>query len=315
MIVAADAFVKQQLEQFVRKRSGKTGFIICPFHPDTDASCHVTLESTRGLPAGVFHCFGCGEGGGYNKLAEKLGIQPIDDLNVMESVPGLVEQRIALSKNPPKAYYDLPWSEPVPTGFVWRGIPAEFLNAWGCKFGPDPMEWISGQTTGEKRLYLFTKDRSGRHFGWIASKLPDSKIDEPKYFNMPGVWSSRAFLPNLMGMTDRVVLVEGPYDAFRLLHLGIPAMCIMGVQSWNVHKISLLVQACFKKIVILGDGDRGGYSFNENAAQGLGIYGLGTRINLPLTEQVMEGGQLKKMDPGNMPEPWVEYVRQVLNAA
>jgi hypothetical protein len=52
----------------------KSVFICCPFHGEKTPSCAVTVFSDRYLP-GSFHCFGCGEKGSWNKLAEKLGLK------------------------------------------------------------------------------------------------------------------------------------------------------------------------------------------------------------------------------------------------
>lgn len=51
--------------------SGKNQIkISCPFHsPDKNPSCEVNLD------AGMFHCFSCGEKGGYVKMAKQLGVK------------------------------------------------------------------------------------------------------------------------------------------------------------------------------------------------------------------------------------------------
>ena len=52
----------------------KSVFICCPFHGESTPSCAVTVFSDKYLP-GTFHCFGCGKSGGWNTLAEKLGLK------------------------------------------------------------------------------------------------------------------------------------------------------------------------------------------------------------------------------------------------
>lgn len=50
----------------LRLRDGKA-VILCPVHAEKTASCSIDVER------GIFHCFGCGVGGGVKKFAELLG--------------------------------------------------------------------------------------------------------------------------------------------------------------------------------------------------------------------------------------------------
>lgn len=54
---------------FVSGRNGD-GAHICPWHADTEASLSVHAE------AALFHCFGCGEGGGIGRLRTLVGVVP-----------------------------------------------------------------------------------------------------------------------------------------------------------------------------------------------------------------------------------------------
>ena len=53
--------------QITKEKNGEA-WAHCPFHHDKTPSFSVNMES------GIWHCFGCGESGGLNQLATKIGI-------------------------------------------------------------------------------------------------------------------------------------------------------------------------------------------------------------------------------------------------
>jgi CHC2-type zinc finger protein len=61
----ADVFTRHLDTAPLRGRT--RGLLRCPFHADRTPSLSVDLE------AGVFHCFGCGEQGGFKRFAELVG--------------------------------------------------------------------------------------------------------------------------------------------------------------------------------------------------------------------------------------------------
>ena len=312
-----ESFIAQHLSHFIKKRSGNAGFILCPFHGDNDPSMRVLIKSENGYPAGSFHCFGCGAHGSYNKLAERLGIPTLNPVALLEEQPRLAKEKLASASKPVMGFIPVPDQEIIPDSFTWRGLSGSFLRAWGCVIAPDPMYWLNnnenslplGFQRDIKRLYIFSQYR-GNYAGWVAYRISGNL--EPKVFNMPGMWSSRHFLPNVIGMTDRVALVEGPYDALRLMYNGIPAMCTLGVQSWNDRKADKIISAMFKKVLIMGDGDSAGYDFNQRVYQSLSPYGIGDIFALPRSETVLEDGAQKKLDPGNMPMRFIDVAKRAL---
>ena len=50
----------------------RRGLLRCPFHEDRRPSLSVDLDK------GVFHCFGCGTGGGVKRFSELVGEAPAD---------------------------------------------------------------------------------------------------------------------------------------------------------------------------------------------------------------------------------------------
>jgi len=62
-------------------RGRREGLVRCPFHDDRTPSLSVDLDR------GVFHCFGCGEGGGRHRFAALVGVShlPADGPRPRES--------------------------------------------------------------------------------------------------------------------------------------------------------------------------------------------------------------------------------------
>jgi hypothetical protein len=139
----------------------------------------------------------------------------------------------------------------LPKNKVWREIATNLLIDIGCKRirqYDEPFIYMPVNVRGEER-------------GYIRARLRKKK-DKPSYLNKAGKWSERyGLFPYDYTVRDKpscIVLVEGPRDALRLLLLGIPAIAILGTQSWSKRKAQLLELSGAEHVILCFDGDDAG---------------------------------------------------------
>lgn len=262
-------FVLNQLSQYAgptKQGSGST-FIICPFHAEKTPSGRIFHSETTKSP-GYFKCYGCGEAASWDKVAPLLGLKPFKqpkptdeyaNFNLLPegdveeaAVEGFVNEDMELSS--------------LPKNKVWREIKTNLLIDLGAKKcrvnHPEhgllkPKLWLPVYVNGELKGYI--KARFKKH------------PDYPSYINAKGPWSkTHGLFPYDYSVklakklkSKTVVLVEGQRDALRLIQIGIPAMCILGTQSWSDTKGKILELAGFERIVLMMDGDCAGIAATE----------------------------------------------------
>jgi hypothetical protein len=212
--------------------------------------------------------------------------------------------------------------KPLPANKVWRGIKTNLLIEIGCTLV---------QQYGEKFIYMPVNIK-GEERGFIRARLKKVK-DKPSYLNKAGKWSEKFglfpydYAVNMMRSKtiNRLVLVEGPRDALRLLSEGIPAVAILGTQSWSKRKSMLIELSGAKAAVTCFDGDAAGLDATELVNDGL--TGLIKTVNFSLTgkdspywsyrkhdepsKAAKEDG-VELWDPGNMPANKVEQLRELV---
>ncbi len=255
-------FVLDQLAQYSGTKITQSGytFVLCPFHAESTPSGRVFHGATTKSP-GYFKCYGCSARGTWDDVAPKLGLKPFkhqkpadEFLNMSllsAEIPvdddGFVQEEMKLDE--------------LPEGKVWRGIKTSLLTKLGakkCRVKHPEHGWL------KTKVYLpvfINKELRG----YIKARLTKS-ADYPSYINAKGSWSkTHGLFPFdfAISMAKRlrvrtIVLVEGPRDALRLLQLGIPAVCILGTQSWSDTKSKLLELAGITRIILMMDGDCAG---------------------------------------------------------
>jgi hypothetical protein len=142
----------------------------------------------------------------------------------------------------------------LPTNKVWRSIPTNFLievgarkvtNQWGSSFVYLPVNVL------------------GRERGYIKARLR-KKEGYTSYINSKGSWSAETglflydYVIKKFNKPRVVVLVEGPRDGLRLCMLGVPAISILGTQSWSDRKSRLLELSGADHAILCMDGDCAG---------------------------------------------------------
>lgn len=260
-------FVKQQLASYGgQKITGNADytFISCPYHNEKTPSARIFHSPTSHSP-GYLKCYGCGAKEFWDKWAPQVGLKPFKRGKPEDSFSNLTATIKSLSlvdnedEEQEKERFKF---KKLKKGEKWRHIKTDLLikiEAKLCKIWSDEYQSWSGT-----RLYLPCNVR-GRTVGYIKARLEKHET-YPSYLNASGSWSkTHGLFPfdyaiELMERkkSTTVILVEGPRDALRLLQMGIPAMCILGTQSFSKNKAKLLELAGVETVVLFMDGDGAG---------------------------------------------------------
>lgn len=307
-----------QLEIYsgAKTRQPNSMMICCPYHPDDTPSMRIYFRS------GMAKCYGCKASTTFDDMAPDIGLQPYvhDPMKPVERIRRTRKPKTQDSSG--DAVIPESWTlKDLPKGRVWRGFKTEFLSKVGCKLCE--MEYGSYVWLP---VYI-----NGRLRGYSNGRLQKVK-GKTSYINSPGRWTLQEglfpfdYAINLMRRRKlcTVVLVEGQRDALRLLSLGIPALCIMGSNSWTENKSQILEIAGVEHVMVMMDGDLAGIEATKIIMPTLDGLFATTVVKLwsmpgsywpkykrlTLEEQKLPEHKSKLWDPGNVP---IEILQQVKN--
>ena len=139
------------VSQYVHlKKSGANYFGLCPFHNEKTGSFSVSPDKQ------IFHCFGCGAGGGVitfvmkaeglsfpdavRYLADRAGMQIPEQGEAERKAARHRERLYALCRDAGRFYYDTLWrpENRVPQQyFINRGLSRRTMNRFGLGYAPD----------------------------------------------------------------------------------------------------------------------------------------------------------------------------------
>jgi 5S rRNA maturation endonuclease (ribonuclease M5) len=243
-------FITQQLQvQGVRIKSGSAKDIqaYCPQGHDNKSASFLIRRAD-----GMFICFGCGiKGRNWNHLKRYLpGIELLPD----EALPNdgeLAGNDCQRRLDRDISTVEIPWdSEPWTEGY--KHVRLSVLQEIGAR------SWFDGVSRCWRILFPIAE--AGELVNWTARRL--DKSDDQRYRNYPGVSAKNQVFPFDYVAKMRpstVVVVEGPYDALRLVNYGIPALAILGTKNWDINKVGLISRVGFVGRIILAlDNDTGG---------------------------------------------------------
>jgi hypothetical protein len=218
-------------------------------HDDKTASLSIHKAT------GKFFCFGCGvQGGGWNALARKLDLKILSD----EDLPDWFEtfnKDISARIRKMMMRFDLPW-DLEPWKGNWRHVTQETLDAVEAyKWFDDPL-----------RCYriLLPIYQYGKLRGWTSRRLDKPKEGVPylkKYRNNPGIEVRDILYPlDVVAQMESniIVLVEGPYDALRLINFDIPALAVLGSRNFDRGNVMHLLNAGAERVVVAMDHNKAG---------------------------------------------------------
>ena len=236
-------------------RNGPEWWVACPFHPDKEPSFSVSLET------GVYHCFACGEGGGFKRLVEHLGLDWQEIKERYGSSNGTRPPRkkakvVIFPKELERTWKTLDPDDSLALAYLQRrGLPFTKLPPY-CRGGADP-------NTRDNTPALFIKrvDSDGAIRSILRIRLsPSAEKLGPKK-NWPGTRAKATFafigcdlqdLPSL----DEVALCEG-YETGGGVFFGCGLPVVVCFSAEN------LVQAAKKlpfkegaRVIIFADKDR-----------------------------------------------------------
>ncbi len=234
-------FVLNELKKVGYRIVNNQALILCPFHSDHSPSCRVSLGGK--IVVGGFHCFSCKSSGGWNALAQRLGLRTVEQLKLD------IEDRDYFFINKQKVEIYNPVDPDtltlLPIKEKWRNYSPKFLR----KFEAQRM-WEDKL----KDYYLFFPvNFIGDYKGYIRAKMHEESVGIKYWFNM----EEKVFFPFDFIMqynTPTIVLVEGIADALRLIKYGIPALAILGI-SITIFGYDLLDTLSIKSVILCLDGD------------------------------------------------------------
>lgn len=322
-------------------------FVRCPFHMERTPSLRIK-HSTFALKTGIFKCFGCSKYGGWNELADNLGLERFEsrgefpDGKIPEFKSARYDQNLLEDFNgeensKPKErleFFSLSDESAVErsgiTNNEWRGFSLTFLrrNIKAKLVLKNNYIW-----------YIYLPVRvNNEEVGHIKAQIHKPlKKSIPSYINASGPWSLTAglfpldYAVKIMRSTEKssMVLVEGPRDALRLCSLGIPCVAILGTHSWSDRKTAILSNSGVERIVTCFDGDLAGKLATRLIVHGERPLADGTieyiksgfepissafdvkevkLWNIPIPENHPED----KLDPGNLPDNILNRVKKLI---
>ena len=270
---------EELLKQIIAKLDGvrgpdKRGEYIawCPFHPDGQGKPphqRSLYFSERG-----FHCFGCGEEGSLQKLAELLFISA-DTAEITSLDISILEKAVLF------------YSQRVPDDILaWldnRGLTDDSIHKFrlGCASGglrryfeeqgviiEDAKE--TGLIKENDKDYFYQNlvipyIQGGKVIGIRGRSHPDSS--KKIYFPLPG-FESHLFNIDLLRNAKYPILTEGELDAILLCQLGFDGLGIPGSNAFKEEWVSSFER--FDVVYICFDADDSGRKGAERTAEMLG---------------------------------------------
>ncbi len=248
------SFVMRNLAPYVKNKSSKSWFLLCPFHSDRKSpSLSVVVSHGYKQPVGFWKCFGCGEKGYWNKLAEALNMETLDgykmDLTESESLNFDIEPEEEEEPNSDKVNLKLltPW----PIDRSWRGFAGSIVQKYDGmynKLDPDyPLVFLC-KHRNDNKIVGFIRCREQKRKGYKS------------YLFSKGPWlSNYLWCENKIRDTKRILITEGVRDALAWICRGFTSVAILGTSSGmkSKRKATLLGMGV-ERIILFMDGDEAG---------------------------------------------------------
>jgi 5S rRNA maturation endonuclease (ribonuclease M5) len=309
-------------------------WVSCPFRAERTPSGKVNHDPTSPY-LGRYFCFGCGAKASWQEFAEKVNLSPLngEEFHTDKAPQFFAEfyQRTLLAQDDEPVEYtsfdddvkELPVTDENAERLGLKG------NEWR-DFSLDFLRKILPTIRFRRRLLKVGEDFESTWFirlptvvNGIERGYSDAYLYKPKekstpsYRNKKGSWTKTfGLFPfdsaiSLMARRDikTMVLVEGQRDALRLIRYGIPAVAILGTNSWSELKIRLLELAGVERIILCMDGDIAGRDATKTLKPTLKE---GFHLHVIRLWVEAEKLGLKKIDPGDMSITLIKRLKKLV---
>lgn len=291
-----EAFIVGELEKKQIRYEVRRDFIQvgCPFHQHSGTK----LKLGFSRKTGGMHCWVCEKKGHWNEYAELHGLEcfSVKDPR-LQDFKALARQFDELLADRPVESPD--WLEPWRGR--WRKLEGDFLRSLPSYI------WFDEASDAKRILWPVYMD--GRFKGCMAARLHADTF--PKTRNLTGLNAARILWPfdyPLVRNSRSVVLVEGQFDALRLLSHGIPAVSIMGTGNWTTQKLDRLAARGVERLVIAMDGDVPGELATDEIREAAESRFDVRTFPLPDPSPEERARGIESLDPGNCSERYVRLI-------
>ncbi|NLI56022.1 DNA primase [bacterium] len=314
--------IVEYLSQYLTiKKRGKNYVALCPFHPDKNPSLNISKEK------GLFHCFGCGEGGNiYNFIMKIENVSFERAVEIVAKWANVEVPQFEYSEDKKKVFdiheklteyfnkklienkeilsylfergLDLKSIEKFKLGFAPKSI-VEFLNE-------NKKEGIDIRDTGifpyshfVERIMFPIRNVSGKIVGFSGRAM---KGEMPKYINSTEKFFKKG--ETLYGLyegkeailkTKEAILVEGYMDVIILSKNGIEN-CVSSMGTSFTEDQAKILKRFSDRVIISFDPDIGGIEGTKRALEIAEKYNFEIKIlslpeNLDPDEYVIKYGK------------------------
>lgn len=239
----------------------------CPIHSERTPSFHVSDSN------GFYHCFGCGAGGDWIDLVQK-----VKHLEFFETLYFLAkESGIDISQYERPLTQDEKIEEGVRTkaeGWIKtlplaKGRGGDALAVYGIREGHgQSLDLPTIQSFHQKGVIFPLRTHSGKLVGWRARQPDKTMFATPKDFAIHeatffGLDIAREFIRE----SGEIIVVEGEYDVLALHNVGIKNVVSIGGSAFTDQHMEILLRLKVRKAVFLMDGDKGGRGAAKKIAE------------------------------------------------
>lgn len=295
-----EAFILGELDAAGIQYAVQRSFIqvSCPFHEHSGTKLKLGISRRTG----GLHCWVCETKGHWNQYARLKGLGTFGTNDPkLQDFQALSRQFSELLTE--RKVESPEWLEPWRG--TWRGLSGDFLRSVPSYL------WYDQASKAKRILWPVYMDDVFR--GCMAARLHRDTF--PKTRNFSGLDAKRLLFPfdhPVVRGSRAVCLVEGQYDALRLVSLGVPAVSIMGTGNWSVQNLNRLAARGVERVVIVMDGDVAGErAADDIEAAARDRFDVRT-VPLPDPTPEERARGIEALDPGCCSERYVRVMARLV---